>query len=58
MIRRITHHKKKTFDGEELAIVTIWEEGIRKKDTRDRLSKKHQFLVNRRNRFKLIEEKA
>jgi hypothetical protein len=58
MIRRVTQHKKRTFDGEELAIVTIFEEGIRKKDTRDRLTKKHQFLVKRRNRLKLIEEKA
>lgn len=58
MIRRITQHKKRNFDREELVIVTIFEEGIRKKDTRDGLSKKHQFLVKRRARYKLIEEKA
>lgn len=58
MIRRVTQHKKRNYDGEELAIVTIWEEGIRKKDTKDQLTKQHQFLVNRRKRFKLIEEKA
>jgi hypothetical protein len=58
MIRRVTEHKKKTLDNEELKVITIFEEGIRKKDTRDRLSRQHQFLVKRRKHFKLIEEKA
>jgi hypothetical protein len=58
MIRRVTEHKKRTLDNEELKVITIFEEGIRKKDTRDRLSRQHQFLVKRRNHFKLIEEKA
>jgi hypothetical protein len=57
-IRRLTTHKQVNFDKEELLVITIFEEGIRKKDTRDRLSKQHQFLVKRRNHFKLIEEKA
>jgi hypothetical protein len=58
MIRRVTEHKKKTLDNEELKVITIFEEGIRKKDTRDRLSRQHQFLEKRRKHFKLIEEKA
>jgi hypothetical protein len=58
MIRRITKHKKRNFDNEELTVITIFEEGIRKKDTRDQLSRQHQFLVKRRKHFKLIEEKA
>jgi hypothetical protein len=55
-MRRITEHRAKNSEHELLQVVTIWEEGIKKRDIKTRYSLKHSFLTKRRNKFKLIEK--
>jgi hypothetical protein len=57
-MRRITEHQAKNNDHELLQVVVIWEEGLRKRDLKSRYSQDHAFLTKRRNKFKLIQEKA
>ena len=56
-MRRITSHLAKNNDHELLQVVTIWEEGIKKRDVKNKYTQNHAFLVERRNKIKLISEK-
>jgi hypothetical protein len=56
-MRRITEHLAKNNDHELLQIVTVWEEGKRKRDVKSKYSQNHSFLTKRRNKFKLVSEK-
>lgn len=49
MTRRVTQHKKHTFDGEELLILTIWEDGANKEAIKkeNKYSKTQEILINR-----------
>lgn len=56
MIRRITEHQAKNSDHELLQVVTVWEEGIRKRDIKTKYSLHHAFLTKRGQKYKLIEK--
>lgn len=55
-MRRITEHLARTNDCELLQVVTIWEEGIKKRDIKNKYSKSHAFLVKRGQKYKLVSE--
>lgn len=57
-MRRVAEHKRRTIDGEILQVINIYEENVRKKQVEkdNPYSKKHGFLVNRRAKFKFIQE--
>ena len=59
-MRRLTTHKKTNFDGEELKVVILWEEGTNKETIKKELRycKTQELLINCGNRYEFIEKKA
>lgn len=60
MSRRVTEHSGKTFDGEILQIVTVFEPGVKKQDVKRLLpyDKKHKVLVSDGSHYRYKQEKA
>jgi hypothetical protein len=56
MIRRITSHQAKNNDHELLQVVTVWEEGLRKRDVKNKYTQTHAFLTKRGKKYKLVFE--
>ena len=48
MTRRLTTHQRVNFDGDELLILTCYEEGMKKEQIKKEnpFSKKHEILIN------------
>ena len=57
-VRRVVTHKGKTLDGEELQILTIFEESITKEQLKkmNGFSKNHYVLVNKGGFYRFKEE--
>jgi hypothetical protein len=57
-IRRLTTHKKVNFDGEELQILIIWEEGCGKEIIKkeNKYSKTQELLVSRGKSYEFIKK--
>lgn len=60
MPRRVTEHVGKTFDGEFLQIVTVFEPGVKKQEVKKLLpyDKKHQVLVFNGCRYRYKQENS
>ena len=58
--RRVTEHSGKTYDGEMLQIVTVWEESMNKEKVRKLtpFSKKHKVLIKCSGRYEFARERA
>jgi hypothetical protein len=59
-MRRLTEHKKVNYDGEELQVLILWEEGTNKETIKKELRycKTQELLINRGTRYEFIEKKA
>jgi len=59
-MRRVAEHQKHTLDGEELSILTCYEEGVRKEDIKKEnpFCKKHEILINCGTFYEFIGERA
>ncbi|WNS74256.1 hypothetical protein RRV45_15200 [Bacillus sp. DTU_2020_1000418_1_SI_GHA_SEK_038] len=59
-MRRVTHHRKQNFEGEELLIVTVWEPGIKKEQLKkdNRYSKAHEVLIFNGKYYEFKEKRA
>ena len=57
-MRRVVEQYRRTYDSEILQTVTVYEEGIKKRDVKNKYTQIHSFLVKRRSKFKIISEKA
>jgi hypothetical protein len=59
-MRRITEHKKRSFDGEELQILIVWEEGYNKEQIKKELpySKKHDVLISSGQLYDFRQKRA
>ena len=57
-MRRVVEQFKRTYDNEILQQIVVYEEGIKKRDVKNKYTQNHAFLVERRNKIKLISEKA
>lgn len=53
MIRRVTHHKKMSKDGEMLSIITVYEQGVNREIIKNNspYCKKHHVLVKNGNSY-------
>ena len=60
MARRVVYHKGRTKDNEDLVIITIFEEGLRKEDVKrlSRYSKRHDVLVPNGNFYDFNSKKV
>ncbi|WHY76089.1 hypothetical protein QNH20_18425 [Neobacillus sp. WH10] len=59
-MRRVTEHQKHTLDGEELSILTCYEEGIKKEQIKKEnpFSKKHEILKFDGQRYEFLPKQA
>jgi hypothetical protein len=56
ILRRVTIHKGLSYDREELQIITVWEEGISRKQIKNfnKFTKKHALLARRGKGYKYV----
>ncbi|MEH7355093.1 hypothetical protein V7150_16165 [Neobacillus drentensis] len=59
-MRRVAEHQKHTLDGEELSILTCYEEGVRKEDIKKEnpFTKSHGILIFKGNSYDYLTERA
>jgi hypothetical protein len=59
-MRRVTVHKKRNLEDEELLIVTVFEHGVRKEDLKkwNLFSKSHEVLVRNGQNYEYKEKRA
>jgi heme-degrading monooxygenase HmoA len=59
-MRRVTVHKKRNLEDEELLIVTCWEEGIKKEDLKkwNLFSKQHEVLARNGQGYEFKEKRT
>jgi hypothetical protein len=57
MTRRLTCHKRRTYDGEELQVLILWQEGEGKEIIKreNPYSKSQELLINRGSFYEYIK---